>query len=255
MNKDIALGLLGLAFGGALICFPASAQEPAVTPYRPTVSNPADLPAPGFLESEFGALSGKGGGFRRRDSIPVLLKYGFTENAGLLFGGEGRVRLTGNDGERAEGGGDSVLLLKLRHPLTKKAALGLEAGYKFATAKKEIGSGKNDAIMNGIASIELNGWQIDANLGVTRLGLETTGESRHAYNLSLAAAHAIAQDWNAAAEVSGVSQKGVPVTSQYLMALAYSFSKTIVLDCGAAWGLSRAATDRQVFAGMSVLWK
>src|SRR5262249_32037159 len=61
--------------------------EPSVTPYRPTVSDPADLSAPGWLEGEFGGLRTFGEDHSRSDSVPFLLKYAFDENHGILVGG------------------------------------------------------------------------------------------------------------------------------------------------------------------------
>ena len=51
----------------------APASEPAATPYRPSVSSPAALPTPGYLELEAGWQ--KAGGKETRSGLPLLLKY------------------------------------------------------------------------------------------------------------------------------------------------------------------------------------
>ena len=92
-----------------------SAEEPSATPYRPTISSPAALPAPGYVEAGF--LRATNDDPRRRDSLPVLFKYAFTENVGVLVGGEAHVRYySGIDG-KATGAGDTNLTLKLNHTL------------------------------------------------------------------------------------------------------------------------------------------
>ena len=60
LNTTLAWVLMLGAFSNAW------AEEPAATPYRPTVSNPAALSAPGYFELELGALSAKGGEARIR---------------------------------------------------------------------------------------------------------------------------------------------------------------------------------------------
>ncbi len=233
----------------------AWAGEPAATPYRPTVSNPAALPAPGYLEFEFGALNARGGEARRRNSLPVLAKYAFTENFGLLLGGEPRVALAGHDGEKLRGAGDTTLQLKFRHELDKDSALGLEAGIKADTAKTGIGSGKTDYLLNGIYSREIGDYALDANLGYTRLGVADTGESRNGYSWAASLGRPINDTWGAALELSGVARSGTRPSSQVLAALTYNVSRQVVLDGGMAFGLSDNAPNLALFFGMTVLFK
>ena len=49
---------------------PAVAADDAITPYRPSVSNSAQLPLPGQLELELGGLHAKSGD-ARRDTLPT----------------------------------------------------------------------------------------------------------------------------------------------------------------------------------------
>src|SRR3954451_19190933 len=68
-----------------------SDDELKATPYRPTVSNPADLPVPGHFEWEAGGYDERDPGDARHFSVPYLLKYAFTEDIGVLVGGESLV--------------------------------------------------------------------------------------------------------------------------------------------------------------------
>lgn len=251
------LGLAAVAAGYLTLLTPLAyaAEELSATPYRPTVSNPAALSVPGHFEVEAGVLRTKNNDPHRRDSLPVLFKYAFTENIGVLLGGEAYVRYYSDIDGKANGVGDTNVILKLHHAVNDKLAVGLEAGVKLPTAKELIGSGKHDKIVNGIVSAELGEAALDVNLGVQRLGAINPGESRTAYTGAAALSYPLNDKWGIAGEISGVSQRGVPGTSQFLAAVSYNVSKTVVLDAGMAWGLNRASIDREMFAGITVLLK
>lgn len=180
MNIHPKIAVPAFMLCGVLVLPLAAAEEPAATPYRPTVSNPAALPAPGYFEFEFGVLNVKGGEARRRNSVPVLMKYAFTENFGLLIGGDKRVSLTNHDEEKLRGESDATLQLKFRHQIDDDSALGLEAGVKVDTAKTGVGSGRTDYLLNGIYSREINDYTLDVNLGYTHFGVtDASSKSRH----------------------------------------------------------------------------
>ncbi|MES2354302.1 MAG: hypothetical protein V4568_07830 [Pseudomonadota bacterium] len=62
-----------------------AADEPAVTPYRPSVSAPANLSEPGWLEAEFGWQHIDGGDAARRDSLPLYLEARIFVGLGRAF--------------------------------------------------------------------------------------------------------------------------------------------------------------------------
>ena len=125
-----------LAFmAAAMCCAPTLAQtpsddSPSVTPYRPSVSTPAALSAPGWLEFEAGAQLSRGGGSERRDSLPVTLKLAFTPDWGLRIGGDAYVRQTDDSGQQIRGGGDGSIVIKRRFEINDASAFGLEAGTR-----------------------------------------------------------------------------------------------------------------------------
>jgi hypothetical protein len=249
---------LSAAIGVFLIAasLPAlSAEEPSVTPYRPSVANPAARPVPGYVEVEAGFERTKDTDPRRRDSLPVLFKYAFNENVGVLIGGDAYVRQHSDIDGKTSGVGDTSLTLKLHHALSDNLALGLEAGLKLPTAKDLIGTGKYDQTVNGIVSAELGKFDLDLNLGVTRVGAVDPGASRYAYTWAAELSRPINEKWGITGELSAVTQRGEPTTSQFLTAISYNFSKRVVFDAGMAWGLNRASIDRAMFAGVTVLLK
>lgn len=252
-TKHLAILSCAIAFNTATDVY-AEEREPAATPYRPTVSNPADLSEPGWLEVEFGWQRIKGGADKKRDSFPVLAKLAFTEDWGILVGGELGVRRTDLDDVLYKGGGDTTFTVKRRIPTaTEDTAWGIEAGYKSPTANDTIGSGKADYILNGIYSTDLSGNHLDLNLGATRVGAIANGEGRILYNWASSVSRNLDEKWGVFGELSGTYQRDMPTLSQFMAGVSYNFSKRIAFDAGASSGLAAASQDWSVFAGVTVL--
>ncbi|WP_040579711.1 hypothetical protein [Methylobacter tundripaludum] len=81
-NRFLAVAGLFMATGVA------GAEEPQVTPYRSTVSNPAVLPVPGMPEIELGGMHSAGGSEQQRDPVPFLAKYAFNSDWGVMVGAD-----------------------------------------------------------------------------------------------------------------------------------------------------------------------
>lgn len=223
----------------------------AVTPYRPSVSTPAQLPAVGQLEYEAGFLSTRQDG-GRRDSMPVLFKLAFSEQWGILAGGDAYVSSRDADGARARGLGDTVVTLKRAFVVDDATAFGLEFGTKIPTAKDSIGSGKADFTLNSIYSKDFGKVHMDANANVTRLGEFEAGTSRALAGWSASFSTPVSEHWGATAELSGTHRRGADNTAQVLLAAAYSPSKRVTVDFGAAHGLTSASPDWSLFGGLVV---
>ena len=228
-------------------------NEPTVTPYRPTVSNPADLSAPGWFEGEVGGLRTLNEDHSRNGSVPWLLKYALDENYGLLLGGNGYVSQQLPGAPRQSSFGDTSIEWKQRFPVSDKAAFGIEAGVLVPTASHDLGVGKPQWLINGIFSTDLGESHLDVNLEEAHGGAEPTGVSLWQTTWAAAISHPISGDWGAALELSGIYQSGAATQSQALFALNYNWSRRLVLDCGAAYGLTHAAHDRSFFAGATFL--
>jgi len=228
-------------------------DEPSVTPYRPTVSNPADLSAPGWLEGELGGQRSFNEDHSRGDNVPWLLKYAFDENYGLLLGGGGYVSAQVPGAPSQASFGDTYLEWKQRFPLSDAAAFGIEAGIVAPTAAHDLGAGKAQWLVNGIFSSDLGAMHLDLNLGETHGGDMPAQVSSWQTGWAAAISRPLAGNWGAAFELSGIYQQGAPSQSQALFALSYNWSRQLVLDCGAAYGLAHAAHDRSIFAGATFL--
>ena len=228
-------------------------DAPAATPYRPTVSNPAELSAPGWLEVEAGLARTKGGDSAWQNDTPWLLKLAFTEDFGVLLGGDARVRQTDASGAVLSGFGDTSLTFKNHWAVDESSAFGVEWGAKFPTAATNIGSGKQDYGVNGIYSRDIGSVRIDANIGATRLGLHEVGLAQWQYSWAVAISRPLNDDWSIELETSGASRHGGPPSTQLLLATSYSVTKRLVLDCGVVSGTSEAAPKWSAFMGATYL--
>lgn len=224
-------------------------DDTAVTPYRPSVSSPAQLPASGQLELELGGLRSKSTD-TRRDSLPYQFKLAFSKEWGILLGGEAQVVMHNADGSRDRGVGDTNLVLKRAFALDDTTALGAELGVKLPTANAIIGNGKNDVVINTILSKDIESLHIDANINATRLGFAEAGTGRIQTGLSASFSMPLDERWGAIAEISGTRRRGAPVTSQLLFAATFSPTKRMTVDFGIARGLARASQDWSFFTGI-----
>lgn len=233
----------------AACSLPASAEDgPPVLPYRPTVSSPAQLPAPGQLELELGGLSIKTNE-ERRDSVPYQFKLAFTENWGLLLGGDAYVWRRDPD-NRLSGFGDTSLTLKRAFLIDERTAFGLEFTSRMPSGKGDIGSAKADYILNGIFSKDIGDFHLDMNLNTTRIGAPDEGTGRTLTGVSSSLSTTLNEKWGAVGELSGTHQSGTPNNAIFLAALTYSPSKRMVIDFGLAKGLNKDSPDWSVFSGI-----
>lgn len=237
----------------------AEEDVPTVTPYRPTVSNPAVLSRPGWLEVEAGWANSTTTDNGTRGSLPYTMKLAFSNSFGVLLGGEGYVDQADTAGTHTRGGGDTSLLLKNKWtPIEdSETAFGLEYGFVSPTAQSGLGSGsgKTDYLVNGIFSTDISDNTIDMNLNVTELGNVQADESSKLWGWATTWSRALNDTWGVAAELSGTSRQGKDATEQFLAAVNYAMSKRVVWDAGFSSAINPqpGATQWTVFAGVAVL--
>lgn len=224
-------------------------DETGVTPYRPSVSSPAQLPVAGQLELEYGGLFSKTDN-TRRNSLPYLLKLAFNKEWGILLGGDAYVSQKDASGVRARGLGDTTLVLKRAFLMDDTTAFGLELGAKIPTAKDSLGSGKADYSINSIFSKDIRKVHMDANLNLTRFGAIDTGTARMQTGLSSSFSIPVSEKWGATAELSGTHRNGAANTAQFLTAATFNASKQLTIDIGVARGLTSASPDWSFFTGV-----
>jgi hypothetical protein len=244
------------SLAGALIVAlsaPARAEDsPAVVPYRPSVSTPADLPAPGWPELEAGWNAAKGGDAARSFSTPLLFKLAWSEQWGILIGTDAYDWQRDFDGTTARSGGNTTVELKYKLPVSDALSLGTEVGVGLPTARPPFGSGKTDWGILGIASLDTEIAHVDVNVGGTHLGGPDEGQGRWQGNWAVDVSHSLPQGFGVTAELSGIVQHGTRAQSQALAALTYNVSRQLVLDFGVVAGLSGASPHWQVLGGLTV---
>jgi hypothetical protein len=242
--KPLAFALLSTF----IVASATAAEDDGVSPYRPSVSSPAQLPKPGQLEFELGGLSARTGE-ARRNSLPYQFKLAFNKEWGVLLGGDAYVWARDDTGGRERGVGDTNLVLKRAFEVDEATAFGLELGVKLPTAKDTIGSGKSDYVLNGIFSRDFGKLHMDTNLNFTRLGVIGADSSRVQTGWSTSFSLPVADKWGVTTELSGTRRGGAQNTAQLLAAGTFNASKTLVLDFGVARGLTGASQDWSFFAG------
>jgi hypothetical protein len=229
-------------------------EAPAVTPYRPSVSTPASLSAPGWLEVEAGVQSSRADEPRRRDTLPYTLKLAFTPDWGIRIGGDAVVRELAADGSSMRGGGDTTIVLKRRFAVDETSAFGAELSAKLPTARQGLGSGRTDVGLNGIYSDDFAGsWHVDLNASATHLGGAEAGTSAWQKGGAAALSRTLSDKWSTVGELSGTQRSGADRTSQALVAASYSPSRTVTFDAGVSKGLSTASGGWSVFTGVTLL--
>ena len=119
----------------SLTCAAQVVEDFPITPYRPSVSSPAELPVTGQLEMELGGLSTRDD-MQRRHSLPYQLKLAFSPEWGVLMGGELMVLANDGAGMVDRGLGDTTLVLKRAFIVNDDRAFGLELAVKTPTAAK-----------------------------------------------------------------------------------------------------------------------
>ena len=224
------------------------AADDAVTPYRPSVSSPAQLPVPGQLELELGGLQTKLDD-DRRGSLPYTVKLAFNEAWGVVIGGEAFVSERDGGSPRNQGLGDTTIELKHAFLVSPATAFGVELAAKVPTARKVIGSGKADYSVNGIYSQDIASVHMDSNLNFTRLGAVDAGAGRVQTGASLSLSLPLDAHWGATGELSGTRRSSANSTAQVLVATTYSPSKRLAIDIGFAHGLNRASPNWSLFSG------
>src|SRR5947209_20559582 len=97
--RAVSTSVVLAALGPALVrAATTDADTPSATPYRPSVSTPAALSAPGWIEVEAGLQHDHDGAVARRDSAPLTVKLAFTPDWGVRLGIDAGVLSRADDG-------------------------------------------------------------------------------------------------------------------------------------------------------------
>jgi hypothetical protein len=211
----------------------ASAAEPDVTPYRPGVGSPAVLSATGYVEIETGVDYLRATD-TRTNSASLLVKYGLTDQLGLLVGVTPIIR--DNTADKTQtGSGDSSLGIKFVNKANERISVGAQLVTSLATGSKAFRSDKPSVNLVGLAGFDFSGLHSDINIGVTRFGDDQgDGVSRNYVGWSAALSAPLNATLSGAIELSGTNQSGAGKSAQLLASISYTINKSLVLDVYAA---------------------
>jgi|SRR6478735_1186830 len=229
-------------------------DELAAVPYRPSVSTPAALSTPGWLEVEAGYLHQRDDAGVRRDSIPLTLKLAFTADWGVRVTTDAWVQRRDESGERATGNGDTSIVVKRRFAIDDDSAFGLEGGGTLPSSRHGLGlgSGKPDWGLNAIYSADFGAWHTDLNAAATRSGA-SEGAGRAQWLGAASLSRSLDERWSVVGEFSGTAQRGADSSRQFLAATSYNVSKRLVLDAGVARSLRSGTPVWSAFTGFTWL--
>lgn len=240
----LAAGLLSLATGRA-----CAEERPAAVPYRPSVSTPAALSAPGWLDGELGLARLREVEGTSSHAFVYALKLAFSEDWGVRIVGDAFLRSV-EAGVATRGGGDTSIIVKRRFAVDDRSAFGLEGGISLPTARSGLGTDGTDVFVTGIYSVDpSDDWHVDLNLALRRFGASSPDLGRTESLWAAAVTRSLGTRWALGAELSGTRRGASGATSQWLVATSYAVDRSVILDLGVSRGLGSSSESWAVFAG------
>jgi len=231
------------------------ADAPSANPYQPTVTIPASLTAPGWVEVELGGQS-----FRQPDEsslsiLPYSLKLSLTDNWAIRATGNAWIVGNGANGMHLSGMGDTSLLVKRRFAVDDQSAFAVELGPTFATSRRGLGQTATASDLRLIYSADIGTLHTDANVILNEYASKDVppGASRIQATYAWAWSHSFNDQWGGVIEPSAVRQSGLPTATQLLAAATYNYSKSVVVDLGATKGLNPQSPKWSAVLGVTFL--
>ncbi len=233
------------------ITAPVFAADPEVTPYRPGVGSPAVLSATGYAELELGYDLARGGGVRA-DAFGALLKYGLSDNFGLLVGLPYLRIDAGGASER--GLSDGTLGLKFVTKGGEGLAYGAQLSMSLPTGKDAFRSDNPSVNLTGLLGVDFSGFHADFNLGLTQVGDVDFGVSKSRTNYSLGVSRALDGGFGVGVEASGTRQSGAGNVTTILGALTYTVNRNFAVDTSVSRSRSGGTNVNGFGVGMTYLF-
>lgn len=253
LSRRLAAATLAAVLPAVAPTLARADDTPAVTPYRPSVSTPAALSAPGWLEAETGGQFERGGDGTPRDSVPTTLKLAFTPDWGIRLSADAWARQPADNGGRVQGVGDLGIVLKRRFALDDAHAFGLEAGDTAPTGRRGLSAGHASQSVNGIYSADMGAYHTDINLTGTRASVVAPGTGRWQLGWAASLSRNLDARWGCLGELSGTRQRGEGTTRQALAGITWNVSNALVWDAGFARHLDAVGPHWTLFTGVTVL--
>lgn len=247
--------LIGLAW---LLTAEGAAQEPdapSANPGRPTVSTPATLTPPGYVQFETGMLSAwNSPGLSTQTSMNEVVKFAATKRIELLAGFEPVAHTYDGAVSSNDSGGISLGVQAVIFPgegaKPTIAASYFHSAYGGTAPDLDIGSSTNSVLL--LASADVKGFHYDANLFLNEVVSDPVRRAQIGQSLSIS--HPLHGRFGLSGEVWHFTQaflRGNAVGN--LWAVNYNLSRNFVFDAGFNRGLTSTSARWEVVTGFTYL--
>ena len=230
-------------------------DSPAANPGRPTVSTPATLTPPGYLQFETGILSAwKSPGLLSQTSLNEVAKFAVTRRVELLAEFEPVARTNAISGTGNDPGGISLGAQAVLFPgeggKPTIAASYFHSVYSGTAPDLDIGSSTNSALL--LASADVKKFHYDANVFFNEVVSDPVRRAQFGQSLSIS--HALTARFGISGEIWHFTQpflRGNAVGN--LWAINYNANRDVVIDVGFDHGLTSTSTHWEAFGGLTYL--
>ncbi|HLJ85318.1 MAG TPA: hypothetical protein VKZ53_00765 [Candidatus Angelobacter sp.] len=227
-------------------------------PGRPTVSTPATLSPPGYLQIETGVLGAeKSGEFSNRTGIETVLKLALTRRIELVAQTEPMVFSDlGQSTDREPGEVFAGIQMVLHKGEGSQPTLSV--GYfrrLYASPAPELDIGTNRQSMLLLASFDFGKFHVDANAIATEQITDKAAVHRAQFGQTFSVSHPLARHFGISGEVWSFSQPLLVGSHAVgiLLAPTYTVNRFLVLDGGFNRGLTGTSTRWEGFMGLTYL--
>lgn len=280
-RPGLSLAALALALCAALWPLTLAAQQavaaqqtastyetdPAADPARPTITNPAHIPPPGYLQIEqgFNEAFSTPGGPDRQFSLQQATKISLNHHVMPFLLSQPSASST-DSGRSTTDPGDIDLGVQFvlldegeghSHIPTLSAAY-IQRLRSGSAENLDVGGFSRSVLL--LASGDVDGFHYDTNFIFNEQPADSPNLPGHApprraqFGQTLSVTHTLTQKLSVSGEIWRFSQ---PLTGGNaignLYALGYTVRKTLVLDAGFSHGLTGTSTTWQTFAGFTYL--
>ena len=232
----------------------SGASPLTASPNRPSNSDSANVLATGVLQMEHGWTGVWPAAGERRHSLGGVFRFGLAPGVELRWGWDPYLRSRDAFGSR-DGTGDNFLGAQYRFFQETDSAPALAVSYavKLPSARQGLGSGEVDHAVTFLASKAVGSNSFDFNATLRLAGRPgSSGFDRNSV-FFFTYARPIHGPVGVIAELIAQTRLNVaqPGFATGLAALTWQVSPRVVLDAGVDAGLSGAAPNKRIFAGLT----
>jgi hypothetical protein len=234
-------------------------ETPVISvPVRPTVAYASDTTKCGVVEADLGGQRTWIQAGDRQDTGLFGMRFGITHNLDFHWQGGSYINVVDSSGGSRGGFGENWVGLKYRFlEQTKfRPAMGVFYDAKIPSddASDTFGTGKFDQSAALIFSKDIRPEHLDFNIIPFLAGRPSAPGDDFNTGLALACYTPLSKKFTLVTEGYGATflNPSNPGYASMMAGLMYTVKPRLVLDAGTDWGVTHAAPDRRVYAGVTV---